>query len=50
LYKGVSTNVNVLRKGPEEIAYVAKNQFVILMDAMTKENVGLDRKKKNSNR
>ena len=45
LYKGVSTNVNVLRKGPEEIAYVVKNQFVILMDAMTKENVGLDRKK-----
>ena len=47
MYKGVSTNVNVLRKGPEEIAYVVKNQFVILMDAMTKENVGLDRKKKN---
>ena len=46
LYKGVPTNVNVLRKGPEEIAYVVKNQFVILMDAMTKENVGLDRKKR----
>ena len=46
LYKGVPTNVNVLRKGPEEIAYVVKNQFVILMDAMTKENVDLGREKK----
>ena len=46
LYKVLSTDVNVLRKGPEEIAYVVENQFVILMDAMTKENVGLDRKKR----